>query len=311
MAFKGMPNLSFPRTVNLERWQEYLGRPLAWKEKRILEDLLHEKMLNQKIKELHNNIQNKNLCIPQLTNLNGDCLFESLNYYGIGEDVQSLRKGLSFVMYSFKEFPNFFPTIDGSLESLFNLTNEIEVVYQTKKNNRVFYKYSYNVMCQDLCTKTSWTMLPTQLILMVVSYLFKADIYIYGNSSDYEININVFKDYKSAPPLQKIYLGHLGESHYLPLDKNNSIENENQLLYNDAKIDFYHWAKNMEHIVYSDWHANANANDRQKEEEEKDNNMLIEKVKEKDNSSENKDNTDNKEYFSEIPMHNKTTFVNF
>lgn len=249
----------FPKTVKQSEWIKFLGRSLTRREKFLIQDLKSEHRMNERMQKLYQNCNGKNMYVPVLTNLIGDCMFESLVYHKIGYDVETLRKGLAHLLYIFQDYDNLFPTNDMALKKLFELFNEVEYVcrtdvqkymgkvYRTQK----FYKYTYDVVCQDISGKYSWSKLPTQMILMFVSYLYKVNIIIVSDETDYEINVNIYEDMENPPPLRNIYLGHLGELHYVPIDVLKDDEEIDPMYYIDAKTDFIKWGKQMELEVYS------------------------------------------------------------
>ena len=90
-------------------------------------------------------------------------------------------------------------------------------------------------MCQDLFESSHWTRLPTELILMFISRIFNLNITII-NDSDFEHSINLADDQS-----KKIYLAHLGETHYLPID---SIQDSpKDLNYTEGFKRFHKWAQ--------------------------------------------------------------------
>ena len=242
--------LQFPKTINQKIWNEYLGRQLSQHERYLLEDYRAEKYMNNMMKDLYVQCKNKKLFVPMLTNLDGNCMFESLVYHGVTSSVMEIRRILSLIMYLYKNYKGFLPNIDMTLEEIFNMANEIEcVVRRTKVNNEVvkdYYKYTYNVMCQDLSNNHSWSRLPTQLILMVLSYIYKLEFIVVGSNSEYENKVNVYEN--PTFNTKKIYLGHLGESHYVPLDILTDDYDLDPLFYNHAKTALIDWAESMEKI---------------------------------------------------------------
>ncbi len=238
-----------------------------------------------------------------LTKLVGDCMFESLIYHGIGRSVESLRKGIAFIMYIYKDYKNFFLTQETPLSELFSMWNEVEYVrcvqppvlkaeFERVKAERIagnmhakpnipfpkYYKYTYEVMCQDLTCQYNWSKLPTELLLLVISLIYQIEITIVNvnihkdeESNEekvnmYEHNISAFENVpieKRPATLRKVYLGHLGESHYIPMDaivdekikiavsKGESIGDHMKLqFYNESKERFIQWAKFMEAQKY-------------------------------------------------------------
>lgn len=250
--------LKFPRTINHKEWARYLQRQLSFDERCILEDYRAENYMNNMMKELYEQCKKKeNLYVPMLTNIDGNCLIESLNYYGIGSDVKQLRSILSIVMYIYGDYKGFLPNSELSLKEMFEFSNEVEIVSTRKKKDddtREFYKYTYNVMCQDLSNSHSWQRLPTQIILTLISYLYKIEIKIISNMGSYENIINAYESVNQKPQLRTVYLGHLGESHYVPLDILDPNKEEiDPLLYRNAKKRLIEWATFMEKIKINNY----------------------------------------------------------
>jgi len=77
-------------------------------------------------------------------------------------------------------------------------------------------------------------------ILMVASFIFKINIIIIDDSSEYEHKI----DMHSNDNLRTIYMGHLGEIHYVPLQHNNG-ETYDEIYYDDVKHEFFKWGIKM------------------------------------------------------------------
>lgn len=241
----------FPKVLDIKTWMEYLGRPLKRYEFAIIHGMLQEREFNNHMDELYTICAKKGLYIPELTRLRGDCLFESLNYHGIGNDVNDLRNSLATIMYLYKDYKNFFPTQETTLNELFTAMNDIEYVVKRQPNNRdkeQFFKYSYNIMCQDLATGSSWDLLPTQLILMVVSRLYNVDICVINNTSEWEHSINIYEGCEDT--VKRIYVGHLNESHYLPIDILEKDEVIDPLYYEIARVKFIKWGKEKEKKKY-------------------------------------------------------------
>lgn len=238
----------FPKTINPKMWCHYLGRRLSIQEMRLLRDVKYELHMNQMLNELHEMSHSKNLYVSALTGLHGNCMFESLNYHKIGDDVKSLRQALSYFLYQFQDYPNIFPTQSETLKDIFTMGNEIEHV--VCRQNDKYYKYTYNVMCQDLADDCSWTKIPTQLILMVISLLFEVEIVIVSNLSDWENKINVWGEDKKV---RTIWIGHLGEHHYLPVDQikdDDTVEDIDIIMYNEAMEMFQKWTHFQVRQVY-------------------------------------------------------------
>lgn len=247
--------LYFPKTISHKAWEQYLGRYLSHQEKFILEGYRAEKYMNQMLDDLYRQcIKKKIYYVPLLTSLDGNCLFESLLYHKIGSSVEQLRRTLALIMYLYKSYKGFFPNREESLEEMFVPYNCVEYVSCKKKVDgevqKEFYKYTYNVMCQDLSNNHSWTRLNTQLVLMVLSYIYKLEFVIVTNrdaNKHEDDNIMVINTNASDQvDIKKIYLGILGESHYVPLDILNQDEALEPLYYNEAKTLLLEWASDIE-----------------------------------------------------------------
>jgi hypothetical protein len=227
-----MNNLEFPRTINIFQWTKFLNRELTNEEKHLFNTVRMEKMLNIQLEKINENINKKNLEISYLTPLDGNCLFESLSHLGLGNNSNELRKAICYLMIIFKDYKNFFPDQTETISELFQVFNEIEYVH-CRQDSRI-YKYSFEVMCQDLYEACNWTRLPTQLILMFISKIFNLNIIIIQENG---FEHNIFVGDKEAIP---IYLAHLSESHYLPIDKvKDSLK---ELEYDNCKNNFLEWA---------------------------------------------------------------------
>ena len=208
---------NFPQTIDIGEWSKFLKRELTNDEKRLFARVLEERMLNSAIDNINKCVKDRNLKVCKLTDLHGDCFFESLVILGIGDDSEKLRISISHLMYIFRDYRGFFPDQEETLAELFSHFNEIEYVH-CKQTNRI-YKYTYNIMCQDMSESSNWNRLPTQLILMFISKIFNLNIAII-NDSGFEHNININNNNNNT-----IYLGHIGECHYVPIniitDKNS------------------------------------------------------------------------------------------
>jgi len=225
---------------------QYLGRKLTMSESSMIQEFVVEKRMNNMLRELYEKCIEKDLFVPYLTTLSGNCLFESLNYFGIGDSVKELRKSISYLMYILQDVKNIFPDQETSLRELFQMANEIEYVTCENENEPLTcYKYTYNIMCQDLRNNYSWTRLPTQLILMLISLIYKAEIKIINNATNYEHTINMNQNSEMI-----IYLGHLGESHYIPLDMGDEFT---PIYYDTQKNKFLNWREKMQNLKVSEY----------------------------------------------------------
>lgn len=237
----------FPLTLNNKIWEQYLSRKLTPIEHNILDRFKTEKIINFELNQLNKQCEKKNMYIPFLTQMTGDCLFEVLNYNKIGNNIEELREGLSFLMYQFKNYKNLFPNNETSLYDMFNCEEQFYVYCHT---NKIIHKYTYETMLQDLTNNGSWTKCPTEMILHFISYIYKIKIIIIVNTSDYELVIDAHSD--TISDKETIYLGLLGEHHYVPILKIDEKYEKNihELKYNScAKHKFLKWAKKMNVIV--------------------------------------------------------------
>lgn len=227
-----MTELEFPRTINIFQWTKFLNRELNMEEKFLFNSVRMEKMINIQLEKINEFIGKKNMEISKITPLDGNCLFESLSSLGLGNNSDELRKAIVYLMIIYKDYKNFFPDQPETLSELFANFNEIEYVH-CKQDSRV-YRYNFDVMCQDFYESCNWARLPTELILMFISKIFNINITII-NENGFEHNI--FMGDKDAI---NMFLAHISESHYLPIDK---IKGEPlELEYDDCKNNFLKWA---------------------------------------------------------------------
>lgn len=234
----------FPKKLSVDAWTEYLGRPLEFHETMIFHNIKVERMMNERLEELSCSVITKKLYIPALTKLYGNCLFESFVYYEMGFEPDEIRKAVAHLMYIFQDYPDFFPGQSETPKQLFECFNEIEFVMNTK--NHEMYRYTYDVMCQDIAGEFNWTRLPTQLILMFISRIFNIKIMIFNNSgSEHTIDCTPAT---ATEPAKEIFLGHIGETHYVPLAKftEEMLPTLKVPKYNDSKLKFYKWAIEMQ-----------------------------------------------------------------
>lgn len=267
-------SLRFPRTIQESSWIYYLGRNLNYTERNILSNVKTEYDMNQRLTEIYQILEEKNnkiisddqnnyrYYVPELTNLDGNCLFESLVYHGLANSVNDIRQGMAYILFLFKDYQDLFPNFNMSLKEMYDMTNEIEYVRLSrydKDGYRILtpdsepkvYKYSYNVMCQDLTTGHSWSKLPTEILLRTLSLMFNLNITVFHNNG-HQTNINAYADStEQIPELTNIYLGHLGESHYIPIDTYDTDEllEQKQIFYSNDRKEFKKWALHIENIM--------------------------------------------------------------
>jgi hypothetical protein len=228
---------SVPKTTNIKIWEKYLERSLTFQEKKLLYNAGQEIQLNKHIYNLVENNKNKNLYIPDLTYSNGNCLYESLCYHIEDITPQDIRKLTSTFLRIYRKYPNIFVDQSMTLEEMFDIQNEISYLYD-KKNN-ILYKYTYDIMCSDLYCDNSWERLPNELILMCISFIFDINIEI-SHDNGYTHNICTCEH-----PHKTLYIGLLGEFHYIPLQIKKETDDDDITdyiqLYNNYMDKFHEW----------------------------------------------------------------------
>jgi hypothetical protein len=237
-------DIYYPKTSDIETWESFLNRQLTIEEKLYLMDVVIEKGLNKEIYCLQENLKKDGtLYIPKLTSNVGNCLFESLEILGYG-DAEQIRKNVSAVMTLCARDESFFPYIRQSLRNIFTNSNDISTVLD--KDTEICYKYNYDMMLVDLYSNHSWSRLPAELILMVISRIYKIEILISHNNTQYVSKVNVWDD---MPISAIIRLGQLNEEHYVPIKQitdNISADIINKKIkYVKAKNRFHKWAREL------------------------------------------------------------------
>jgi len=228
-----MEDLKFPRTINMFEWTKYLNRELTNEEQCLFHSVKTEKMMNIQLEKINQIIKNKGLEISNLSVLDGNCLFDSLSSLGLANNSDELRKGLTYLLILYQDYSNFFPDQKESIKELFNSFNEVEFVH-CKQDSKI-YKYTFDVMCQDMFESCNWTRLNTELILMFLSKLFNINITIIQDSG---FEHNIFLGDNTATT---IYLAHVAEAHYLPIDK--IVDDKQKYVeYDICKKTFLSWA---------------------------------------------------------------------
>jgi len=233
--------MNHPKSPNIKRWEVYLKRKLSLSEKKLLKKTECEISINKDIMNLAINLKNDKLYIPELSISNGNCLYESLNYHLKEKNLLDIRKSVANFMRLFKNQKNIFSNNEYSIHELFMFQNEIQYILNRKDNK--LYNYTFDIMCADLECDGSWERLPVELILMCISYLYDVKITICHDNGfmHHIINSDTLK--------KNIYIGLLGEFHYIPLeikkDEDPDSITDNVIVYNKY-IDKYHeWIKNL------------------------------------------------------------------
>lgn len=234
------------------------------KEKELADDFRSEMFMNQQLHKLHTICRKKNLIIPKLTNLDGNCLFESLIYHGIAEKIGDLRLFLAKLMLLYKNDKNFLPNITESMAEMFEHINEILYVKYETDNANHYCHYTYDVMCHDLANMYSWKRLPTELILMVISFVFNLKIVILNSLSEYENVIFITNDTSEENNPKIIYLGIINDLHYVPIGQKDSSGNLDykEIYYDEAK-------KALENYIFTNFKILSDFQINEKEKETK------------------------------------------
>lgn len=229
-----MDNMDFPRTINIFEWTKYLNRELNMEETCLFNSVRMEKIMNIQLNKINETIKIRNLEISNASVIDGNCLFDSLSSLGYGNNADELRKSISYLMYIFKDYKNFFNDQEESLSELFANFNEIELVHC--KTDSKIYKYNFEIMCQDMYESCNWTRLNTQLILMFISKIFNINITIIHDNG-FETTIHIGDE-----NAVDVFLAHVGEAHYLPISKIEDTENLKNIEYKNMKNQFLKWA---------------------------------------------------------------------
>lgn len=229
----------YKSTLNLNYWEKYLGRTLKSKEYCIIKQAEAEHFMNKKITDIYKSATTKGLYVPQLTTLVGNCIFESLQYHQICDDIDKFRCGIAYLFLLFKDQKYFIPDQEMSLEELFNLTNDIETVYCTETKR--LYKYTFTAMCLDLAKNTSWSRLNTQLFFLGLSVILNLKINILHNNGHITEIITI-----DNQDTMTIYLGLIDEFHYIPIGKRIGHPIEDSCpKYLENINNFHYWARSV------------------------------------------------------------------
>lgn len=230
--------------INSDYWKNYLGRDLSEEEDYILSQTKNEKKFNERIENIFKLGKTKNLYIPVLTKMRGNCIFECLQYFKLCDNITAFRQGIAIMMFIFKKQKNFIPGQELTLEELFGIRIGDKIPYVWCSKTQKLYKYNYDAMCIDLGTEYSWTRVDTQMMLTFISVFLNLKILIL-HDNDMHITEICTKEDKNT---MTIHLGLIKEVHYIPLDyihKNKKIDDYKCLKYNEALKYFHNWAKTM------------------------------------------------------------------
>lgn len=237
---------TYQRTINIQYWNEQLRRikrKMTQTDYRLFRSVKNEKMNNVALQRIQKRALENGLYIPCLTGLVGDCMFESIQHTGFCKDKDEFRKSVSLLFLLFGN-SKVFSYQDITLKDLFDLRNEIKYVFCHK--TALLYKYNYHTMCIDMNTSGCWSRLPTDLIMLVISFFFKVRIHIYHDNGYVEqiCDCDIDKIIPLDDPVSNIYLGLIGEHHYVPLMRRKGNPDELQCpQYIKYQHAFHQWAR--------------------------------------------------------------------
>jgi len=213
------------------------------KDYKLFRSVKNEKLNNAALLRIHKKALENGLYIPCLTGLIGDCMFESIQYTGLCSDKDEFRSQISLLFHLFGN-TQVLSNQDLTLREIYEQVTEIHYVFCHITNH--LYKYNFYTMCLDINMSGSWSRLPTQLILTVISVFFKVRIHIYHDNGyvtqicDNEVDKNISHD----DPEGNIYLGLIGEHHYVPLMRRRNLPEELKCpLYVKHQRAFHQWAR--------------------------------------------------------------------
>jgi len=243
---------NYKLTINEAYWREELKtirRKLTKKDKKLLKAVRNEKRNNISMAKIQANALTHGLHIPCLTELVGDCMFESIEHTGFCKDRDAFRKSVAMLFYLFGDC-DVISSHKETLKEVFDSFNDIEYVYCYK--TELLYKYTYYTMCSDMFKRGSWSRLPTELILTVISVFFKVRFHIYHDNGyidkicDTKLNDSIaLDDYES-----NIYLA-LIENHYVPLVRipHGDIKSLQCPKYDIERDKFHIWAREKADLI--------------------------------------------------------------
>jgi hypothetical protein len=232
-------------TLDKDYWKEQLkkvGKRMTPNDHKLFRRVRTEKENNNAISRIHKRALDDDLYIPCLTELHGDCMFESLEHIGFCSDRNVMRQSIGILFFLFGDH-KIIPSNDLTLKELFDLTNEIQYVFCD--NTCKLYQYTYNTMCVDMFSNGSWSRLPTELVMLVFSVFFKVRFHVYHDNGyvnkicDTTVDRMVGLDCIDS----NIYLGLIGEHHYVPLVRRVGKLSETKCpRYTDQATKFHEWA---------------------------------------------------------------------
>lgn len=161
----------------------------------------------------------------------------------VSANILQYRKFLSWIIYNNLE-SKLFNNNPFNLRELFVNFNTVPIAKIAEKNEAgekyVFRRNGTNAICKMLATNNTWTELPTDRILMLISRIHKVRIIsISDRKAPFvdEYNTNDPND----PTVKTIYIGYLQGYHYLGVDVINPDTNIELYKYS-AQTELREWA---------------------------------------------------------------------
>ena len=249
-----MPRIyRYKLTINEDYWSDQLetiGKKLTKKDCKLIKKVRREKENNEALDNIHERALTDGLCIKDLTDLDGNCLFESFKYVGLCDDAEIFRKSIALIFYLFGDL-KVIPGYDETLKEIYNISNSNDIEYVLDEDTNILYKYSYYTMCVDMCAQGSWSRIPTNLILSVISVFYKVRFHIYKDDGNVNVICNeiMSKDIPLDDPESNIYLGLIGEYHYVPLSYLDTDLHPKCPHYIEKLKLFHKWARSKANLI--------------------------------------------------------------
>jgi len=172
--------------------------------------------MNTKIRKINTLASNDGLCVPRLSVNDGNCLYDSLCYHRIAPSIIELKTTIAYLLLFFKSKKNFLPRSDISLEDMFAIANTDDSKYVYCHKSKSVYQYNYDLMCLDIISDDGWARVHTQIIFNALSVVMNIKFVIYHSNGHKTV---IYARPLDGVPPRVIWLGHINECHYIPLDK--------------------------------------------------------------------------------------------
>lgn len=139
---------TYKLTINAKYWQDQLRTGdirFTQKDRKLLKKVKYEKHDNSSLKRIHQKALSDGFFIPCLTEMSGDCMFESLEHTGLCDDRVALRKMVATLFFLFGESSDVLPGYDDPLKIVFTYMNDIPYVYCHEKKKIIRVHILYDV----------------------------------------------------------------------------------------------------------------------------------------------------------------------